>query len=90
MITETKHSPLPFKVVQTAVKSCPLIVAGDGVHSGFSIQLHNQADAAFICRACNSQEELLEACKQALFAVPTIHGAFPTISNAIAKAESGQ
>jgi len=42
-----------------------------------------EANARLIAAA----PELLEACRQALFAIPTTHGAFQTIAAAIAKAE---
>lgn len=63
--TEAKHTALPWKMVETSVKNCPLVVAGDGTHDGFSLQLNSRANAAFIVRACNNHVQLLEACKLA-------------------------
>lgn len=41
-----------------------------------------RANAALIAAA----PDLLEACQQAVFAIPTTHGAFETVKNAIKKA----
>ena len=46
-----------------------------------------EANAAYIVKAVNAHEDLLEACRQAIFAIPTTHGAFKTVATAIARAE---
>jgi hypothetical protein len=72
---ESKHSPLPWTYCHNGGGTWPIIgerdratvavvtpqMAGDDAE--------HEANAAFIVRACNAHDALVEACEKALFAV---------------------
>ena len=78
---QTEHTPTPYEYPI----DCGCIFSEDReialVHGE-----DRAANAAFIVRACNSHDALVEACKQALYAIPTTHGAFQTVRKAITSA----
>lgn len=92
---ETKHTPGPWYQHRTKdkvyanVRSANVGCIADCGSRSDSIA---QANAAFIVRACNSHDKLLEACKTALWELQgnLEHGtAKPIIEAAIAEAEKG-
>ncbi len=75
--TKQAHTPTPWKANGRTVSSSDSSICRNCLPN----------DAIFIVRACNSHEELLEACKYAHMAGPT-KGVIKALEQAIAKAES--
>lgn len=91
MSNQTKHTPGPWRVKDNGSMEGPHVYGpvhpidgGDYAPlAGYKGGALSEADARLIAAA----PELLEACRQAAFAIPTTHGAFETVRAAIAKAE---
>ena len=75
MTTQAKHTPLPFQVkewpVEGATDAVALVVADSRGHGIAQMLTYGRgkkpkANAAFIVRACNSHEALVEACENAV------------------------
>ena len=101
-----KHTtPGPWKVTKHATKYPDLftysIIQAQpdpdfNTVCGITSELDSETDAEFICRACNSHEDLLEACKYAFENLRpqgnikkdfSGHNAMATLSRAITQAE---
>lgn len=85
-----EHTPGPWRVMGYGIvkgsRRCLIahvyMQSGQGVDFG---DAKTNANARLIAAA----PELLEACNQAIFAIPTTHGAFEVVRSAIAKATGG-
>ena len=73
MKTEVKHSPTPFTSRGSIVYGPNGLLIAETKSFNFLYE-----DAAFIVRACNSHEVLVEACKKALDGVQRDIAANPT------------
>jgi hypothetical protein len=85
-MNEQKHSPLPFAECGRNV-----IAADHAVVCSMNCPAMWARDQEFIIRACNSHEEFLEACIEALYWLdvdsPGAEAAAKKLDAAIAKAE---
>jgi len=76
-----KHTDLPWQVKHSDVEDQYLITGPGGCYIALvddqGEPIDNQANAEFICRACNSHEELVEALTEARDYLNTIGNTLP-------------
>lgn len=91
----TEHTPTPWIATETGMDECEETfeissMKTDGMTGGY--RWFNRADAAFLVRAVNSHEELLNCLKGAMMIVKALSSDYDTVfvqevEKAIAKAE---